>query len=407
MRFQKLDKSYKEDLLNIFRQVFKSDFRSEVDKFFYEHDSTWKYIYGALENEKLIATYISFEMEVQIRNKILSGHYLDGVATLPTYRNRGIIKQFFYEDVLRCKEENIPLILLDPFKHSYYRKFGFEIVMDKQRFKLDWDFISAECPCQDYSIKMGYLHANQELQDAYKEVKRWIWKNSPYNEMVLPASYEETKFHVKETLIAVAYDGANHPQGYILYNVKDESLNINILRYTNLTAFFALKKHLLSYKDQVNKLDFKKIPLDFPVELLIDTYWKVGRDVELLTFPSRMMRILDVKKLIEELIVTSPQTPICLLVRDEFLPECQGNYSISTDGRVEKVDQKIADLAIAISDLAPLLTGRKSARELYLHGKLEIPDQPIVYHTIEKIPEIVQKFARCFPKVLTFNAEEW
>lgn len=407
MHIQKLDKSYKDDLLNIFRQVFKSDFRSDVDKFFYEHDTTWEYVYGALEKDKLIATYISFAMKVQIRDKILSGHYLDGVATLPPYRNQGIIKRLFYEDVQRCRAEKIPLILLDPFKHSYYRKFGFEIVMDKQRFKIDWDFMSADCPCQDYFIKMGYLHDNQELQDAYKEVKGWIWENSPYNEMTFPTSYEETKFHVKDTLIAVAYDGSNHPQGYMLYNAKDESLNIDILRYTNLTAFFALKKHLLSYKDQIKKLDFKKIPLDFPVELLIDSYWRVGREVELLTFPSRMMRIIDVQMLIEELMVIPTSTPICLFVRDEFLPECQGKYYINTDGRVEKVDEKIVDLTIAISDLAPLLTGRKSPGELYLHGKLEIPNQPIVYHTIQKIPEIVQTLERCFPKVLTFNAEEW
>ena len=59
------------------------------------------------------------------------------------------------------------------------------------------------------------------------------------------------------------------------------------------------------------------------------------------------------------------------------------------------------DVSIRISDLVPLITGRKSARELYLTGKLTIPGGMVVENS-ENIPSIILSLKKLFPKQVTY-----
>ncbi len=407
MQIVKLDKSYKDDLRKIFRLVFEDSFDDDPFKFFVNHDQTWEYVYGIIEDDKLVATYISFDVEVKIRDEVFKAHYLDGLATLPPYRNQGFMRKFFTQDVQRCKVEQIPMILLDPFKHSYYRKFGFEMVMDSTKLSADWNLLSLDLKPTDYTVSMDFLKDNQQLQVDYHNLRCWFRDNSHYNEMKMPEPYEDSKFHDGQNIIAITYDQTKEARGYLLYQEKNRTLKVSAFRYADLSAFYALKKHILAYTDQVNKVIFTRVPPDFPVSLILDTHWRAGNYAELKSSSSRMMRILNPQRLVEELMVAYPLRPLILYIKDESLPELEGKYFISTIGEVSRDDSLKEDLIIRSTDLGQLLTGFKSAIELYLAGKLEIPGQAEIVFSIKKIPETIQILDQLFPKIVTFMAEEW
>jgi len=61
------------------------------------------------------------------------------------------------------------------------------------------------------------------------------------------------------------------------------------------------------------------------------------------------------------------------------------------------------DAIISISDLVPLISGRKSSFELYLTGKLIIPENETIFNSKNLAPPIISEFNKIFPKMTTFG----
>ncbi len=408
MKLIKLNKDYKEQLRKVYSLVFEDGFEEEYCEFCLNHDNFWKQTYGWVDGEKLVSTYTNVEVEVQVRKKAFKAHYLDGLATLPTYRNQGLIKKMFLDNITRCKKSDIPIILLNPFKHSYYKKLGFEVSTESNTIQMEFDLLSRRYDCADYNVKMDYLKDDKILQEDYKKINEWLWDNSPYSEMKLSPSYEETKFQHKDIIIAIMYDGNNKPQGYMIYSEKDETLEIVEFRYTNLNAFYALKRHILSYRDQVKKIVFSKVSNDFPLGLLADDFWRTEKKIKIIKNLSRMMRIIDLEKVFNTLICQPPKNEISIYITDDLINENEGRYLISTNGKIQKLENKDIErknIEVSISDIVPLISGRKSATQLYFEGRLKISDEKIIYHSINHIPDIIKEVDEVFPKIVSFDAE--
>lgn len=409
MKYIRLDKRYKEQLRKIYKIVFEDSFDEEYCEFCLNHDNFWEQTYGWVDDDKLITTYTTLDIELQIRKKVFKCHHLDGVATLPTHRNQGLVKKMLLEDVKECRKNNIPIISLDPFKHSYYRNQGFEVAMESNKIEMDFALLSKEAKDSSYYVKMDYLNENEDLQKDYKELCDWFWDNSPYNEMKQPLSYEETKFKHTDIFIAIAYDRNNQPHGYMIYTESEKTLNITSFRYINLKAFYALKNQLLSYRDQINKIRFSKTPNDFPINLLVKDYWTVDREVKITKTLSRMLRIVDVKVILEGLMCSLPKSRVCLKIEDRLIEDNNGRFIIDIDGQVNKIkdnDCPDEEIEVSISDIVPLISGRKSAVELYFEGRLRMSGSTEVYHSTNYLPEVIKVFDKLYPKTIAFNAEE-
>lgn len=408
MKLIRLSKDYKEQLRKVYSLVFEDDFREDYCEFCLNHEDFWDQTYGWVDGEKLVSTYTCLDIEVQIRTETFKANYIDGVATLPHYRNQGLVNKMFLNNIDYCRENHIHVIFLDPFKHSYYRRSGFEVAMESNKIEMDFNFLSRDFQCPNYKIQMDYLNDNPPLQKDYKEINEWLWVNSSYSEMRQPVCYEETKYQHKDVVVAIVYDEDNQPQGYIIYTEQDETLTIKDFRYKNLYGFYALKKHILSYKDQVGALIFTKVPSDFPVSLLVDDYWKNSKNVKITKNLSRMMRIVNAEAVLSDVINTYPERQICIEIYDDLISENQGKYIITPEGIVNKlkINDKIeADAKISIIDLVPLVTGRKSATELYFEGKLRLPNNENIYNSIKHIPDIIEEIDKLLPKSIAYNAE--
>lgn len=386
----------------------KNSKRSFANIFFNQED-LWNYTYGWLDNEKLVSTYISLDVEVLIRNKPFKGKYIDGLATLPSHRGRGLVHSQIINETNKCLEQGFSFLLLDPSRDSFYRKFGFEYGIGQYRITVDKSFFSQKGldRCRTFTVEAGPIANNIMLQAAYKEMNVWLYKNSRYNEMKWPPCYEDIKFKRDDITIAAVYDEMKRPCGYILYFIEGARMVIESFRYFYLDSFYALKKYMMSVNMELEQFVFKSIPEDFPIDLLITDLGRPDKKLLFGSWISRMVRVVDFQKVLECLIGNPPNKPIRIFVKDDVINANEGYYTISPDGKVLKEEFGSSDLAVTITDIVPLLTGLKSARTLYYDGKLKVTGTKTIEQSFAALPSIIKEMDGILPKITTFTGDEY
>lgn len=408
MKLVKLDTTYLDQYKALMQLTFIDDdeLEQEWTKFFLQHEDLWTDAYGWVDEGTLVAAYSSFSAEIQVRKKSFPVKYIENVATLPSYRNQRLISTALKGEMAKYPDGKIPFLVLGPFKHQYYRNLGFECGMDNHKLEMDFDFLSPHLKFTEsgYTTKMGFLHTHPEFQEAMKVVKQWDWDHSRYNETKDPKIFEDTNLKLTKNRVVIAYDEKAVPKGYVLYFEKDRKFIVYAFRYVDLAAFYTLKKYMLSYQDQVAKIQFNAIPPDFPLDLMVDNLWLTGKNFSFSYAPWQMCRILHVQTLLPSIMQGKPPEEIYLQVVDKHMAENDGIFRLAPSGDVERMDDasKMVNASITISDLVPLVTGRKSARDLYFTGKLAIPTQNVIEND-DFVPPIVSMLEKLFPKHVTYS----
>lgn len=408
MNIIKLDKSFADEMYQVWKKAFEDDedFEDDFCQRFFSQDDLWEHAYGWIDEKELVSTYLSLKVKILIRNKEFNAHYIDGIATLPSHRRRGLVHQQMLNDAKECMKSDTPLMLLDPSRDSFYRKFGFEFALDKYRVRIDKDFFSENHPSGNCKVESDLLINSNHLQKGYKDINKWLWENSRYNEMKWPPCYEDIKFQREDIKIAVVSDKKENPIGYILYEVNGEIMNIISFRYTNLEAFYALKNYINTYEG-VNSFVFSSIPVDFPLDFLVTNIQKPQKRVVVYNFITRMARITNVERFMEKLLCYLPHKPVCFNISDEILAENNGFFTISPEGKVIKTSEANYHVTITISDLVPLLTGLKSAEELYYNRRLRVNSDDNIVQSTTTLPEVIKVINKMFPKVTTYHTDEY
>lgn len=411
MKRIQLHKGYKKELLHVWKIAFQEEeeFEKELCKHFFNQEDLWNYTYGWIDNEQLVSTYIGLDVEVLIRNKSFKAKYIDGLATLPSHRGRGLVHTQIIDEAKKCLEQGISYLLLDPSRDSFYRKFGFEYGIGQYRITVDRSFCSQMGlnRTETYTVEADSIAKNAMLQVAYKEMNEWLYNNSRYNEMKWPPCYEDIKFKRDDITIVAVFDESNRPCGYILYSIEGRRMVIESFRYFNLDAFYALKKYMMSLDKEINQFVLKSIPEDFPIDLLITDLGRPEKKHLFGSWISRMVRVVDFQDVLERLIETAPIQPVCIYIKDDIINDNEGYYTISPDGNVQKEKRGRSDVSASITDIVPLLTGLKSARTLYYDGKLKVTGKDTIEQSFAALPEIIKEIDAILPKITTFTGDEY
>ncbi len=68
---------------------------------------------------------------IVLREKEYPINYVSGVATLPEYRNRGLVRELFQFGFAEMTKREQPISLLVPFNYPFYEKFGYQQCYNK------------------------------------------------------------------------------------------------------------------------------------------------------------------------------------------------------------------------------------------------------------------------------------
>lgn len=400
MNLVKLDKTRKANFIKILNFSFGRDVDPENAGSHFDNDEFWENAWGIEENNELVSCYTSFSIKTKIRNRKCKGRYIPLVATMPSFRNRGYVYRFIEKEIEICDKEGISFLFLDPFKHSYYRKMGFETAFSAKALTADWEFLTRDCPLKIYNLKEGYLSKEEDLKELLKKYKEISWEVSPYNDWKEPDVHFARSYFQGANRIAFPMDEAGNPEGYIIYKQSQSNLEVYQYRFLNLRAFYTLKKYILYLRDQISSIKLYNLQPDFPIDLLIHSYWNKEKNITYEDVPHRMLRIINVKNALEELCSKNTGDEIVLKVVDPLIERNNRNYKIISGKEVRLTDEA-SNVSINVSDLSPLVSGMKSTRQLYLEGKLTLPETKNAEWSSRALPEILQKIDRLFPQQIT------
>ena len=334
-------------------------------------------IFGLFENNELYAAGGSYDFNIFIRDHLFRCAGIAHVMTHPIQRKKGYVRRLMEEILISKFEEGYTISSLWPFKHSFYQKFGFEIIEKpisyrfspsdiKKDLKIGEEVNVRETKEEDFPI------LNEIAKNALNKYTRIIGK---YDAWALRGSLQK--------FITYIFEKEKKPVGYISFKfrkVKEKEWGSNLVivdfAYVDLETKKAIFAFLRKYE-----ADIGEISLTIPYEEEILGYLNDIKDKHKYAQWPAMVRILNLKKTIENLIFPSDiDINLYTKIKDEIIKENEGLWLFRiSNGKclAEKINQEtIPDeeiLNVDINQITQIIVGYSKVENIFETSKEKIP----------------------------------
>ncbi|MBT2601280.1 MULTISPECIES: GNAT family N-acetyltransferase [unclassified Oceanobacillus] len=348
-------------------------------------------VWGWMEDDRLTAKLHIVPLEVSVHGKPIKMGGISSVATWPEFRRKGIVRKLLQHALQEMKKEGQVLSYLHPFSIPFYRRFGWEITFDEKEYIIPMHHFK-----RDWQLDSGMIRRmqNNDVTSIVETIYEKYTKQ--FNGMLLrDLHWWEHKILSKEKLIAVSYDPQGEPDGYILYEVKKNILEVEELIHLTLASRQRLL-HFISNHDSMAK-EVKMVAAGHDaLPLLLD-----DPRFEQKVSPYFMARIVDVSKFLQQYPFLAPMgdLTINLEIIDDFVESNSGTYRLESNNKQIYVEKKSKEatlsVSITIQQLASILLGYKRPIELMEIGLIQGEQQQI--ETLDRIiPQTKPYFADFF-----------
>lgn len=156
------------------------------------------------------------------------------VATWPEYRRQGLVKQLLTHSLQVMNESGKLISMLHPFSFAFYRKFGWEMFSDFKKYVIPTEKLPAK-QVTEGTVRRGVTDISvlNRVYEAYA---------SRYNGMMVRDEdrWKHAILNDEEDQTAVYYDSAEEPQGFLLYKVQKQEMQVYEFIYLTEEARQAL-----------------------------------------------------------------------------------------------------------------------------------------------------------------------
>lgn len=328
---------------------------------------------GLYEAGELVTAGAHYAFEVSIRGRWLEVAGLSAVATRPEHRHRGLVRRLLAESLREYRGWDQPVALLWPFKHAFYRRFGWGRLGGYGRYELEPDALAG---VEDHPLAGGTVDpldaddhdALRALDDrfasrhdlAMRRTEEWYrhrffegWQDDPYvfgwwsdGELGGYLRYHVTKEDGDRTLRVIEFGAPDHRAA------------INLLGF------------LRGHADQVDTLAIIA-PLD---ELVLDLVDDPGA-VEVTYVPGAMGRLVDVAAGLEALPAPDDvETSVVLDVTDDLCDWNDRPFVLEAAAGAIAVERSDGDgprAAMPVDTLSRLALGTTTVERAAVGGDLE------------------------------------
>lgn len=345
--------------------------------------------YGAFDNDLMIAGCGIIPFEIKFRSIPFKMGGVDGVATKPEYRNRGIVREIFIKIFHDMNEKQIPISVLYPFKIAFYEMLGYKNA-DEQIF---YHFEISDIKFKETNY---YMKENERINEDIIQVYNKVIENYDY---IAKRAEIQWKRYYKENFKFICYNG-DQPVGYVIlffpkkttewlqnFQYPEKTIFVIEAFWLNHTAKQTIINFLWTHRDQR-----KYIAGYFPVnENMIDLL-TTSRILDRKIVGNSLLRIINVEAVFKNLEYPLDNFSILWHIHDKFCPWNNGFFNLTSKDETINVEfkessEKSADIEVDISYLAQLLAGFRTVKELLEFGFISINQEKF---------EIVQNL---FPKM--------
>jgi predicted acetyltransferase len=300
-----------------------------------------------------------------------------GVATWPEHRRGGKIARLLGCCLEEMRAKGQTVSFLAPFSFAFYRKYGWEIYTEHKK----------------YTIPTALLPVIKDSVGTIRRIGAEEWKllqplyevyASRYNGSLCrdESWWKELISARAKGQIAVWFDNAGAPMGYLMYSVKNRELKADEMVYLNETARWQLWRFIGHHDSMIDRVVLKA-PVDDPLPMLFDNP-RFQQEIE----PYFMARIVDLTAFIAQFDFASAgeARKLKLHVKDSSAVWNNGTFELTIDpsghGRLipltEAKDEAPADanersVTADIQTLTMLFLGYARPSLLQQTGRLDCP----------------------------------
>ncbi|PKM62736.1 MAG: hypothetical protein CVU97_03765 [Firmicutes bacterium HGW-Firmicutes-21] len=281
---------------------------------------------------------------------ILTAAGIAGVSTLPEYRRFGCIRQIFGYIFDSGKKHGWDTSFLYPFSYRYYRKFGYERVLQHKTLKVPFTALTA-IPRNDKAVLYKSKEQLPELLGLYnsfaKEYNVCFYRDN--GKYFCDTPYKTGKYTY------IWYNG-DKPSSYATLTAEGNTLNISELVWLDRDAILGIIGFLRMYEGQYESLNFTTLDKNNPLDLLLD----IDRSSSYGLYDGIMGRAIDIKKLLSLYPFPNEAGSLVIEVTGDFIVDNNGFYHIKYGGGAASLTRKKqakSDITLSICSLSKLLFG--------------------------------------------------
>ncbi|MBR6477421.1 MAG: GNAT family N-acetyltransferase [Lachnospiraceae bacterium] len=334
----------------------------EAERAKYEADT--KEDWGAFdENGTLMGRIINHKFDFYLDGKTVRCGGIGGVATLPEYRDKGVVKSIYQELLPAAYKDGEVISALYPFKHEFYRKQGYEVVPA-------WN---------DYSLRPGLLCKYRfdgevckwNMGDPITDFMTVYNVFAPKFNLALRRTEERMLDHLKvdkpyiDRKFSYVMKQEGKPIAYVIFtDIRHDPaaiLQVEECAWTGREGFHAILGFLARFE-----ADYGTINITLPkgIELLRIVRSPLAYDIQKIPQQNFMVRVINAKKLLEA-IYKPLDCDFTIKVSDEIIKENNATYRVQA-GSVKVSKKEKADMELNQRALAQLAVGSLNLDEAKL-----------------------------------------
>ena len=332
----------------------------------------------AFVDGRMVTTFATIPFTIRLNGQAAQLGGVSGIGTLPEYRRRGFMRRIMHRAIADMRDRGQSVAALWASQAAIYQRFGFAIHTQLVRYRLDPRNIrftghpQISGTCRRYDVEQGFPIIRQVYIDFISDRTGYLHRAKPlWNNTVLANHPEEGPLH-----IAVAYDEAQQPQGYMVYTTRagrvddatrSQEMILRDFAWLTQDAYLSLWEFVARH-DLVGRVRYDTAPLDDPTP----EYFEEPRLLHSQIAEGTWMRIIDVAQALQARGYTTAGQLVLEIGGDDLADWNNGVFSLETDGATAHVTRTATtpDIRLSIKALASLYSGFRSAQALASWGLL-------------------------------------
>ncbi|MDR1568820.1 MAG: GNAT family N-acetyltransferase, partial [Streptococcaceae bacterium] len=272
--------------------------------------------FGEISDHQVTSLLVANDFTLRFYQTNLKMAGIGYVASFPEYRGDGGIKRLMSEMLADLYDSGYVVSNLAPFSERYYRQFGYENTIFRQVYTIPTESLQGVVSekrgkvlrgtWQDEAIRAAVLGLYTQIINQATE------KNSIVRQ---PWWWQRLDEYYPERFIAVSFDEANQPSGYLIYRMVGAEFLIDELRSTSV---FGLRKLLTFIKSHI--ASFERFIYHAPLDDSLVWLFSERSAIEVREIPYMMSRIVNFRKLISALPLKCDGSYILEVSKDLFCP---------------------------------------------------------------------------------------
>ncbi len=314
-------------------------------------------VYVVEEDGDIRATAVVLPLEVFVEGRPVTMGGVAAVATHPAYRRRGYAGQLMCAALGGMRERGIHLSMLNPFAHTFYRRYGWELATEVISYRLKPTDLPA-------SPKQEHLRDYRD-EDLPRMMALLEEEASGYPLCVRRGDSSWRRALEREDTEAAVYEAGGGVEGYVLYEYGEDRDTPRSLKVSEIVAATpAARGALISFMAAFDPLMFEvrySTSRGAPLHPHLPSSY-----VEARISPECMLSLVDVEGALK-LLRRDAGASLVLEVEDDEIPDNAGEYTVG-GGEVVRDAESEERVALDVRQLAQLYAGYLPASQLARYG---------------------------------------